>query len=213
MGGRQNLVALGDTLQEAARLQERATPDTVVVSAATWHLVQGYFTGHVLGSEALADVDVSVPVYQVLGTSGAQGRLEVEAPHGLTPLVGREAELALLHARWAQARDGLGQVVVLNGEPGIGKSRLVQVFHEHLATEPHVRVEWRCAPDAQQSPLQPVIAHLHRLLRCRPEDTPEITLRTLEATWRRLAWRCPRWCRCWRRCSPCRSPRTTPRRP
>ena len=182
VGGRQNLVALGDTLQEAARLQERAAPDTVVVSAATWHLVQGYFTGHVLGSEALADVDVSVPAYQVLGTSGAQGRLEVEAPHGLTPLVGREAELALLHARWAQARDGLGQVVVLNGEPGIGKSRLVQVFHEHLATEPHVRVEWRCAPDAQQSPLQPVIAHLHRLLRWRPEDTPEITLRTLEAT-------------------------------
>ena len=117
----------------------------------------------------------------MLGTSGAQSRLEVEAPHGLTPLVGREAELALLHARWAQARDGLGQVVVLSGEPGIGKSRLVQVFHERLAAEPHVHVEWRCAPDAQQSPLQPVIAHLHRLLRWRPEDTP-VTLRTLEAT-------------------------------
>ena len=95
---------------------------------------------------------------------------------------GREAELALLHARWAQAQDGLGQVVVLSGEPGIGKSRLVQALHEHLAAEPHVRMEWRCVPDAQQSPLQPVIAHLHRLLRWRPEDTPETTLRTLEAT-------------------------------
>src|SRR5262249_50008788 len=96
------------------------------------------------------------------------------------PLVGREAELALLHARWAQARDGLGQVVVLSGEPGIGKSRLVQALREHLATEPHVRVEWRCTPDAQQRPLQPAIAHLQRLLRWRPEAPPEATLHTLE---------------------------------
>jgi tetratricopeptide (TPR) repeat protein len=128
------------------------------------------------------DVEMPVPVYQVLGTREAQRRLEVGTPGGLTPLVGREAELALLHARWAQARDGLGQVVVLSGEPGIGKSRLVQALHEHLAAEPHVRVEWRCAPDAQQSPLQPAIAHLHRLLRWRSEDPPEAILRTLEAT-------------------------------
>jgi class 3 adenylate cyclase/tetratricopeptide (TPR) repeat protein len=180
--GRQDPVALGDTPQVAARLQERAAPNTVVVSAATWGLVQGYFTGHVLEPQALSGLAAPVQAYQVLGTSGAQSRLEAEAQRGLTPLVGREAELALLHARWAQARDGLGQVVVLSGEPGIGKSRLVQALHEHLAAEPHVRLEWRCAPDAQQSPLQPVIAHLHRLLHWRPEDTPETTLRTLEAT-------------------------------
>jgi DNA-binding winged helix-turn-helix (wHTH) protein/tetratricopeptide (TPR) repeat protein len=122
-------------------------------------------------------VDGTAPAYQAEGRS----RLEVGGPRGLTPLVGREAELALLHARWAQAQDGLGQVVILSGEPGIGKSRLVQAFHEHLAAEPHVRIEWRCAPDTQQSPQQPVIAHLHRLLRWRPEDAPETTLRTLEA--------------------------------
>jgi predicted ATPase len=113
--------------------------------------------------------------------SGTQSRLEVEAQRGLTPLVGREAELALLHARWVQARDGLGQVVMLSGEPGIGKSRLVLAFHEHLAAESHVRIEWRCVPDAQQSPMQPVIAHLHRLLHWRPEATPDAILRTLEA--------------------------------
>ena len=112
-----------------------------------------------------------VQAYQVLGTSGVQSRLAVGAPRGLTPLVGQEAELALLHARWAQARDGLGQVVVLSGELGIGKSRLVQALHEHLTAELHVRLEWRCAPDAQQSPLQPVIAHLHRRLRW-PPDVP-----------------------------------------
>ena len=169
VGGRQNPVALGDTPQMAARLQARAAPNTVVVSAATWRLVQGYFTGYALEPQALSGVDVPVQAYQVLGASGAQSRLDVGVPRGLTPLVGREAELALLQARWAQARDGLGQVVVLSGEPGIGKSRLVQVLHEHLTAEPHVRLEWRCAPDAQQSPLQPVIAHLHRRLRWHPE--------------------------------------------
>jgi DNA-binding winged helix-turn-helix (wHTH) protein/tetratricopeptide (TPR) repeat protein len=126
--------------------------------------------------------DGPVQVSQALDTSGMQSRPEVRGARGLTPLVGREAELALLHARWAQAQDGLGQVVVLSGEPGIGKSRLVQAFHEHLVTEPHVRIEWRCTPNIQQSPLQPVIAHVHRLLHWRPEDAPETTLRTLEAT-------------------------------
>jgi tetratricopeptide (TPR) repeat protein len=96
--------------------------------------------------------------------------------------VGREAELALLSDRWVQARDGLGQVVVLSGEPGIGKSRLAQAFHKHLADEPHVRLEWRCAPDAQQTPFQPVIAYWHRRLRHRSEDTLADALRTLETT-------------------------------
>ena len=134
----------------------------------------------VAGSAALAEAKVPVPAHQVRGPRGAQRRLEGRAPGGLTPLVGREAELALLHARWAQARDGLGQVVVLSGEPGIGKSRLVQALHEHLATEPHVRVEWRCTPEAQQRPLQPAIAHLQRLLRWHHEAPTEATLHTLE---------------------------------
>jgi predicted ATPase len=81
-----------------------------------------------------------------------------------------------------QARDGLGQVVLLSGEAGIGKSRLVQVLHEYVATEPHTRLEWRCSPYAQQSPLHPVIVHLHRLLRWRPDDAPAERLRTLEET-------------------------------
>jgi predicted ATPase/class 3 adenylate cyclase len=181
-GRRQDPVALGDPPQVAARLQERAAPNTVVVSDATWRLVQDSFAGHVLEPQALAGVAAPVQAYQVLGTTGAQSRLDVVPLRGLTPLVGREEERALLRARWAQARNGLGQVVVLSGEPGIGKSRLVHALHEHLAAEPHVRVEWRCLPDAQQSPLQPVIAHVHRLLRWRPEAPPEATLRTLEAT-------------------------------
>ena len=169
--GRQEQLALGDTPNMAARLQGLATPDTVVISDATWRLVQGYFAGHDLGPQTLKGVETPVQVYRVLATSGAQSRLDIVSPRGLTPLVGREAEVALLHERWAQARDGLGQVVLLSGEAGIGKSRLVQVLQEHVATEPHTRLEWRCSPYAQQSPLHPVIAHLHRLLRWRPDDT------------------------------------------
>ena len=151
-GGRQEALALGDTPNVAARLQGLAASDTVVVSDATWRLVQGYFAGYDLGLQTLKGVETPVQVYRVLGTSGAQSRLDVVSPRGLTPLVGREAEVALLRERWAQARDGLGQVVLLSGEAGIGKSRLVQVLQEHMAAEPHIRLEWRCSPYTQQSP-------------------------------------------------------------
>jgi class 3 adenylate cyclase len=139
-GGRQEQLALGDTPNIAARLQGLAAPDTVVVSAATYRLVQGYFACHDLGPQPLKGLETPVPAYRVLGMSGAQGRLDVVSPRGLTPLVGREAEVTLLRQRWAQARDGLGQVVVLSGEAGIGKSRLVQTLQEHVAAEPHTRL-------------------------------------------------------------------------
>src|SRR4030095_13940482 len=181
-GGRQESLALGDTPNIAARVQGLAAPDTVVVSDATSRLVQGYFACDDLGPQTLKGVEMPVQVYRVLGASGAQSRLDVVSPRGLTPLVGREAEVTLLHERWAQARDGLGQVALLSGEAGIGKSRVVQILQEHIAAEPHTRLEWRCSPYAQQSPLHPVIAHLHRLLRWRPDDTPAEKLHTLEET-------------------------------
>ena len=96
--------------------------------------------------QTLKGIETPVQAYRVLGTSGAQSRLDVVSPRGLTPLVGREAEMAVLRERWAQARDGLGQVVLLSGEAGIGKSRLVQVLQEHVAAEPYTRLEWRCSP-------------------------------------------------------------------
>jgi predicted ATPase len=100
---------------------------------------------------------------------------------GLTPLVGREQEIGLLHERWVQARDGLGQVVVLSGEAGIGKSRLVQVLTEHLAGVVYTRIECHCSPYAQQSALYPVIEQLQRWLQWRQETPPPEKLRALEA--------------------------------
>jgi class 3 adenylate cyclase len=112
-GSRREQLALGDTPNVAARLQGVASPDTVVISATTQRLVQGMFTGEDLGTPPLKGVATPLMVYRVVGESGAQTRLEAALPTGVTPLVGREQELGLLRERWAQAKEGLGQVVVL----------------------------------------------------------------------------------------------------
>ena len=180
-GARQEQLALGETPNLAARLQGLATPDTVVISAATAHLIHGYFVCQPLGAPVLKGLPQSLQVYQVLHESGAQTRLDVVTPRGLTPLVGRDEEVGLLQRRWDQATTGLGQVVLLSGEAGIGKSRLVQVLKEHVAVMPHTRIEWRGSPYHQQSALYPVIDHLQRLLRGHHDAPPAEQLHTLEA--------------------------------
>src|SRR5262245_31000991 len=118
-GSRREQLALGVTPNIAARLQGLAAPNTVVISRATFRLIEGYFACRDLGPQQLRGVATPLQVYQILQVSAGQGRLDVTAPRGLTPLVGREAELALLQRRWAQAKEGVGQVVMLHGEPGI----------------------------------------------------------------------------------------------
>jgi class 3 adenylate cyclase/predicted ATPase len=179
-GERQEHLALGDTPNIAARLQHLAQPDTVVISEATLHLVQGYFTCHALGPQPLRGVATALHVYQVLEESGVQSRLDLTAAHRLTPLVGREAEVALLRERWAQVQDGLGHIVLLSGEAGIGKSRLVQVMKDEIDGVAAMRIEYRCSPYHQHSALYPVIAYLERALALRRDDTPEDKLRKLE---------------------------------
>src|SRR5206468_10907622 len=125
-GTRQEQLALGETPNLAARLQGLAAPNTLVISAATWQLLQGFFACQSLGTPPLKGVTQPLEVYQVLYESTARSRLDDVGSTGLTPLVGREQEIALLRERWAQVKDGLGQVVLLSGEAGIGKSRLVQ---------------------------------------------------------------------------------------
>ncbi|HEV8718478.1 MAG TPA: adenylate/guanylate cyclase domain-containing protein [Candidatus Binatia bacterium] len=181
-GGRQENLALGETPNMAARLQGLAAPDTVVISADTFRLIQGYFTYEYLGAHTLRGVAAPVHVYRILGESGVQSRLEAVAPTRLTPLVGREEEVTLLQRRWEQTATGLGQVVLLSGEAGIGKSRLVQVLKDHVTREPHARIEWRGSPYHQQSTLYPVIDHFHHLLLWHQDAPPSEKLHTLEAT-------------------------------
>ena len=178
--GRQEQLALGETPNIAARLQGLAQPDTVVISDRTARLVEGYFTCQPLGAQELKGLAQPLQVYRVLHASAAQTRLDVAATHGLTPLVGRASEVALLQERWAQVKDGMGHVVVLSGEAGIGKSRLVQVLKEHVAGEAHTRWECRCSPYYQHTALYPIIDLLQRALRWQPEDSPEEKLTKLE---------------------------------
>jgi predicted ATPase/class 3 adenylate cyclase len=179
-GNRQEQLALGETPNIAARIQGLAASNTVAISAMTYRLVQGYFQCQDLGAQELRGVMESMRVYHVLGASGATSRLDVAQPRGLTPLVGRESEVTLLLERWEQVKAGHGQVVLLTGEAGIGKSRLVQVLKDHIANEPQVRWECRSAEYAQNTALFPLTDLFQRTLQWQPDATPDEKLRKLE---------------------------------
>src|SRR4029434_2923879 len=171
--GRQEQLALGEPPNVAARIQGLAAPNSLVVSSATYRLIQGYFACQDLGAQVLRGVTESMHIYQVLGESGATSRLDVAQPRGLTPLVGRESEVTLLLERWAQAKSGQGQVVLLTGDAGIGKSRLVQMLKEHVAQEPHVRWECRSAEYSQNTALFPLVELFQRTLQWQHDETSE----------------------------------------
>jgi class 3 adenylate cyclase/predicted ATPase len=181
-GTRQEQLALGETPNLAARLQGIAAPNTVVISAATVPLLGGFFACESLGTHLLKGFVQPIEVYRVLSESMARSRLEAAGSTGLTPLVGREQEIGLLRERWAQVKDGLGQVVLLSGEAGIGKSRLVQVLQEHVASEPQAWLTpCQCSPYYQNTALYPLIDLLERVaLRFEREEAPEQKLRKLE---------------------------------
>ena len=179
-GSRQEQLALGETPNVAARIQGLAAPDTVAISPATFRLVRGYFTCQDLGSHPLKGLAAPLQVYRILGESAAQSRLEVAEASGFTPLVGRESEVALLLERWVQSQDGRGQVVLLRGEAGIGKSRLVEALRERVKARGRTRIAFRCSPYYQNSALYPVIDHLQRFLQWQRDDAPEAKLDTLE---------------------------------
>jgi predicted ATPase len=183
MGGsgfRDPKAIVGETPNLAARLQGIAAPDTVVISAITAELIQGLFTFQALGPQPLKGVSVPMEAYRVLAEGEAQSRFEVAVRIGLIPLVGREGELGLLRQRWEQAKAGAGQAVLLSGEPGIGKSRLLQELTEQLGPEGPTRIEFRCSPYHQHSALYPIIDHLQRLLQFARADSPATKLEKLQ---------------------------------
>src|SRR2546427_2200997 len=181
-GTRQEQLALGETPNLAARLQGIAAPDTLVISATTFQLLSGFFACQSLGTPLLKGFAQPLEVYQVLSESTARSRLDAAGSTGLTPLVGREQEVGLLRERWAQVKDGLGQVILLSGEAGIGKSRLVQVLQEHVASQPQAWLTpCQCSPYYQNTALYPMIDVLERVaLRFEREESPQHRLRKLE---------------------------------
>jgi class 3 adenylate cyclase/tetratricopeptide (TPR) repeat protein len=176
MGGgvfREQSAIVGDTPNAAARLQEVAGPDSVVISSATYQLIRGLFECESLGQRSLKGFANPIQAYRVLHESGAQRRFDVAIQTGLAPMVGRDSEIAMLKERWERAPNGEGQIVLISGEPGIGKSRLLQAFKQHVMEEPdRCWLECHCSPYHQNSALYPVIDLLRRLLRFEPHDEP-----------------------------------------
>jgi class 3 adenylate cyclase len=183
MGGghRQEQLALGDTPNVAARLQSLAAPNRVVISERTRQLVGATFDLEALGPQPLKGVPTPMPIYGVRGERAAESRFEAASTAARTPLVGRTEELALVLQRWAQAQAGEGQVVLLSGEPGIGKSRLLQAVREALAAAPHLRLAYQCSPYHTHSAFYPMMAQLERAARFAPGDPPARKLDKLEA--------------------------------
>jgi class 3 adenylate cyclase len=145
----------GDTPNLAARLQALAEPDTVVIAASTRRLTGDLFEYRDLGEIQLKGIAGPVSAWRVLRPSGLASRFEALRGSALSTLVGRDEEIHLLLRRWARAEAGDGQVVLVSGEPGIGKSRLTTVLEERLRTEPHHRVRYFCSPYHQDSARPP----------------------------------------------------------
>ncbi|WP_437760410.1 protein kinase domain-containing protein [Sorangium sp. So ce1389] len=154
----------GPTLNVATQLKAHAEPGTVLVSRATQKLIDGYYYVDALGEISPKGARQPIEVFAVQGRTTARDRLDARMQHGLTPLVGRESELDQLSARWALAAGGAGQVVLITGEAGIGKSRSVRAFRNRLAGTPHRWLEARCSPQLQNSAFYPVIELLNALL-------------------------------------------------
>jgi class 3 adenylate cyclase/ABC-type transport system involved in cytochrome c biogenesis ATPase subunit len=175
-------LAVGDTPNLASRLQGLAGPDEVVIASSTRRLIASNFELTDLGEQALKGILQPVRAWKVEALSKSDDRFE--ATHralALSPLVGREEELALLLRRWARAREAEGQVVLVGGEPGIGKSRLVRALRQQLAGQPHVVLRYQCSPFHQNSALHPVIEQLEHAAGIAHEDSSEQKLDKLEA--------------------------------
>jgi class 3 adenylate cyclase/predicted ATPase len=179
-GAAQEQAVVGETPNLAARLQALAEPGKVVIGPSTRRLTGGLFDYADLGAVEIKGFAAPVPASRVLRESAAEGRFAALRTAG-TPLVGRDEELALLQRRWKQAKGGEGCVVLVSGEPGIGKSRLAQTLLERLSGEPHTRLRFFCSPHHQDHALYPTITQLERAAGFRREDTAEQRLDKLEA--------------------------------
>jgi class 3 adenylate cyclase/tetratricopeptide (TPR) repeat protein len=173
--------AVGETPNLAARTQGLAEANSVAIAPQTQRLVGGAFDLESLGEQVLKGIAEPVEIFRVQGEAVTESRFEAQTIGGLTPFVGRETEIAMLLERWEQAKDGEGQVVLLEGEPGIGKSRITQVLRDRVADEPHVRLRYQCSPYYTNSAFYPIIDQLERAAEFGREDSTDVKLDKLEA--------------------------------
>jgi class 3 adenylate cyclase/predicted ATPase len=180
-GSAQEQSVVGETPNLAARLQALAEPGTVVIAAGTRRLVGDLFEYRDLGALEVKGLAARVPAWQVLRPSAVASRFEALRGAALTRLVGRDEEIDLLLRRWARAKAGDGQVVLVSGEAGLGKSRITAALEEHLHAEPHIRLRYSCSPYHQDSALFPFIDQLGRASGFARDDPPPSKLEKLEA--------------------------------
>jgi len=178
---REEMAIVGETPNVAARLEGLAEPGSVLISESTHNLIEGLFVCENLGPQSLKGISKPVDVYRVQGETDARSRFEAVASRGLMPMVGREQEMALLLDRWEQAKGGEGQVVLLSGEAGIGKSRIVEMLRDGVGAEDHVRLRYQCSPYHTNSALHPIIDQLERAGGFARDDPIDIRLDKLES--------------------------------
>ena len=186
-GSAQEQSVVGETPNLAARLQVLAEPDTVVIGAGTRRLVGALFEYRDLGAVEVKGIAGPVSAWQVLRPSVVASRFEALRGSTLSPLIGRDAEIDLLLRRWARAKAGDGQVVLIAGEAGLGKSRLTAELAERLQSEPHLRLRNFCSPYHRDSALFPFVDQLGRRAGFALEDPPAVKLEKLEALLARAA--------------------------
>jgi class 3 adenylate cyclase/predicted ATPase len=180
-GGSQERGIIGETPNLAARLQGIAQPNTVVIAESTRRLLGDLFELQDLGARELKGIAEPVRAWSALHARSVDSRFEALHTSGLSALVGREEETQMLLRRWSRAKTGEGQVVLLSGEPGIGKSRLTAALLQHLAGEAHARLRYFCSPQHTDSALYPIIGHMERAAGLAHDDSPQARLNKLDA--------------------------------
>src|SRR6516164_4231624 len=180
-GASQEQAIVGETPNLAARLQGIAEPNSVVIADGTRRLLGNLFQLEDLGAQDLKGIVGPVPAWTALRPSSVESRFEAFHASGLTELVGREEELELLLRRWSKAKTGEGQVVLLSGEPGIGKSRLTAALLERLTGEPHTRLRYFCSPQHTDSAVYPIISQMERAAGFAHQDALQAKLDKLDA--------------------------------
>lgn len=179
-GSAQERNVVGETPNLAARLQSNAAPNTVVIAATTWRLAGEHFDYEAIEPTMLKGFDEPVRAWRVLRERAIASRFEAIRAANLTPLVGRDEEMEMLLRRWQHIKNGEGRVVLLSGEPGIGKSKLTAGLEIRLKPETHICLRYFCQPHHQGSALQPVLAHLAHAADFEPDETPALQRAKLE---------------------------------